>query len=127
MSKLNIPEGHQAVMPYLMLDNATKFQDFVIAVFDATIKTLHHQPDSTKIMHAEADIQGSRMMFCDSTAQYPRHPAQLFVYVHHADETYSKAIENGASSIMEPKDQDYGRSCGISDICGNIWWITSIE
>lgn len=126
MSTVNIPNGHQAVMPYLMLDGASKFQDFITAVFGATITSQHHQPDSQKIMHAEADIHGSRIMFCDSTDKYSPHPGQMFVYVNNADETYHKALEHGATGIMEPADQDYGRSCGVTDICGNVWWVTSV-
>ena len=32
---MNIPTGHQAVMPYLMMENAAGFIDFIKAVFDA--------------------------------------------------------------------------------------------
>ena len=34
---MNIPEGHQAVMPYLMLDDAAGFIQFIKDVFDAEI------------------------------------------------------------------------------------------
>ena len=50
----------------------------------------------------------------------------MFVYVEDADETYKKAVENGAETVMPPDDQPYGRSCGVTDPFGNVWWITSI-
>lgn len=127
MSTVNIPNGHQTVMPYLMLDGAEKFKDFVTKVFDGKITSEHFQPDSKKIMHSEADINGSTIMYCDSTEKYAPHPANLFIYVSNADTTYHTALENGGKSVMEPADQDYGRSCGVTDPCGNVWWITSVS
>jgi PhnB protein len=126
MNSLKVPSGHQAVMPYLMLNDAKKFKTFVLNVFDAKITAEHFQPDAEKIMHCEVDISGSVVMFCDSTENFPPHPANMFVYVENADATYKAAIENGAQSVMEPDDKEYGRSCGVSDPCGNVWWITSI-
>ena len=127
MSEVKIPNGQQAVMPYLMLEDAFKFKNFVIAVFDGKITSEHKQPDSQNIKHAEVEISGSTIMFCDSQKDWPAHPANVFVYVHNADATYAKALKQGAASVMEPADQDYGRSCGVTDPCGNVWWITSIS
>jgi uncharacterized glyoxalase superfamily protein PhnB len=49
--------------------------------------------------------------------------------VENADAVYQKAIQAGAKSISEPKDQFYGdRSGGVEDPSGNCWWIaTHIE
>ena len=127
MSTVNIPNGHQAVMPYLMLDGAAKFKDFVTKVFDGKIMSEHFQPDSEKIMHSEANINGSTVMFCDSNENYPPQPANMFIYVNDADATYQTALENGGLSVTEPANQEYGRSCGVTDPCGNVWWITSIS
>ena len=127
MSTVKIPNGHQAVMPYLMLDGAAKFKDFTINVFNGEIASTHYQPDNAeKIMHSEVVINGSTIMFCDSREEWPAHPANMFVYVANADETYEKALSEGATSILPPSDQDYGRSCGVTDPCGNVWWITSV-
>ena len=126
MSTLKIPNGHQAIMPYLMLNGAAKFRDFVVDVFGGTVTSLHNQPDSELIKHSEIQIEGSTIMFSDATKDWPAHPANLFVYVKNADETYEKALQEGGTSIMELTDQDYGRTCGVSDPCGNVWWITSV-
>lgn len=127
MTPVNIPKGYQAVMPYLMLENAAKFKDFVTQVFHGKITSEHLQPDSEKIMHSEVDINGSIIMFCDSTEKYQPHPAHLFVYVANADETYKKALQCGGVSVTEPANLDYGRSCGVEDPCRNVWWITSVS
>lgn len=124
MEKMNIPEGYQRVMPYLIVQNAPDFFRFMQSVFNATekYKVMH---DETKIMHAELKIGESTIMFADSTDEFKPQTAGMFVYVPNADETYKKALAEGATSIMEMSDQSYGRSGGVVDPFGNIWWISS--
>jgi uncharacterized glyoxalase superfamily protein PhnB len=52
--------------------------------------------------------------------------ANLFVYVADADEVYQMALDNGATSLMTPADQEYGRSGGVLDAFGNEWWMTTV-
>lgn len=126
---MNLPNGHQVIMPYLMLDGALKFIDFTKAVFDAEVTLNMHKmsPDYEKVMHSEIRIGGSTIMFTDASDNWPVQTANLFVYVDNADDTYRKALESGASNIMELSDQNYGRTCGVKDPFGNTWWITSIK
>ncbi|MEO6656060.1 MAG: VOC family protein, partial [Pyrinomonadaceae bacterium] len=65
------------------------------------------------------------IMFSQSRDDWKPATANLFIYVKDADETYSKAVENGSETVMPPADQEYGRSCGVTDPFGNVWWITS--
>ncbi|RDC66048.1 VOC family protein [Adhaeribacter pallidiroseus] len=123
---MNLPNGHQTVMPYLMLTNATTFINFVQQVFSAEL-TFERKRDEDKLMHAEVRINNSTLMFCDATDAYKAQTANLFVYVPNADEAYQKAVLAGAETIMPLSDQDYGRTCGIKDPTGNTWWITSIK
>jgi PhnB protein len=53
----------------------------------------------------------------------------IYLYVEDCDATYRRALEAGATSIMEPTNQFYGdRSASIKDQCGNHWYIaTHIE
>lgn len=121
---MKIPENYQTVMPYLIIKNAAEFIDFTRAVFNAT--ELHRtMRDESIIRHGEIMIGGSTIMFADATDQFPVRTAGLFVYVENADETYKKAIEAKASPVMPVADQTYGRSGGIEDPFGNVWWITS--
>ncbi|PSR56690.1 VOC family protein [Adhaeribacter arboris] len=123
---MNIPNGHQTVMPYLMLNNASAFISFVQQVFNAEL-TLERKRNEHQLMHAEVQINNSTIMFCDATEEWKAHTANLFVYVANADETYQKAVNAGAETIMPLSNQDYGRTCGITDPTGNVWWITSIH
>ncbi len=126
---MNLPNGHQVVMPYLMLKGALKFIDFTKAVFNAEVTLNMHKMhnDYERVMHSEIRIGGSTIMFTDASQEWKEQPAHLFVYVENADETYKKAKEQGATTVMELSDQNYGRTCGLQDPFGNVWWITSIK
>ena len=121
---MKIPENYQTVMPYLIIEGAQKFMDFTKAVFDAK-ETYNHARSEGVIMHGEIIIGGSTIRFADATAQFAASPAGMFVYVEDADKTYEKALANGATSVMPPANQSYGRSCGVKDAFGNTWWITT--
>lgn len=123
---MNIPQGYQTVMPYLILKNAQKFIEFTQKVFDAKEnKENKAMRDENTIMHDEIVIGNSTIMFADSTEEYGIRNASFFICVDNADETYKKAIDAGATVLREVADQSYGRSGGIKDPFGNDWWITS--
>jgi len=125
METLNIPEGYNQVMPYLILEGAAAFMEFTQKVFGATekFKTMR---DENVIMHAEIGIGRSVIMIADATEQYSRQTANLFIYVSDCDASYQTALDNGATTLMPPADQSYGRSCGVTDPFGNTWWITGV-
>jgi uncharacterized glyoxalase superfamily protein PhnB len=122
---MEIPKGHQTLMPYLIVEDADGFFDFTEKVFGAELTYPADRPGKLD-GHCELRIGESTIMFAKSGGQWTPRTADMFVYVENADETYNKAVEQGASSVMPPADQDYGRSCGVTDPAGNIWWITSI-
>jgi PhnB protein len=124
MEKPLIPEGYQQVMPYLILQNAGDFFDFMEKVFGATEK-YKAMRDETRIAHAELQVGESTIMYASSTDQWKTQTAGMFIYVANADETYARALAEGAVSVMQMSDQSYGRTGGVVDPFGNVWWITS--
>ena len=53
-------------------------------------------------------------------------PGAIYLYVNDTDATYKRALQAGASSVMEPADQFYGdRNAGVKDPVGNFWWIAT--
>jgi PhnB protein len=119
-----IPKGYQQVMPYIIVKDAAKFLQFLQNVFGA-VEQRKVMRTEKEIMHAEIKIGDSTIMFADATEMFNVCTAGLFVYVDDADSRYVKCLQNGAVSLSEPADQDYGRSCGIRDPFGNTWWLTS--
>lgn len=124
---MKIPETHQTVMPYLILKGASMFIDFTKTVFDAEIthKT-YREGDKSVLAHCELQIGGSTIMFADATENFEPQTSNLFIYVDNADKRFKKSLNHGATIVMELSDQDYGRTCGVTDPFGNVWWITSI-
>jgi PhnB protein len=112
-----------------MLNGALKFIDFVKKVFDAQLVAKMHRlrEDGVTVTHSEITIGGSTIMFTDATEQWPVQTSNLFIYVENADDTFNKAVHAGATVLMPLSDQDYGRTCGVTDPFGNVWWITSIK
>jgi PhnB protein len=124
MSTKKIPEGYNTITPYLILNNASQFVDFMIEVFNAEV-TYKAMRDDKTIMHAELKVGDSKIMFADKTEQWETQPANLFIYVDEADVTYNKALHKDAEVVTAMGDQSYGRSGGVKDPFGNTWWITS--
>lgn len=110
-------------MPYLMMEDASSFIEFIKKVFDANM-TQESMRDGI-IGHCEAQIGGSTIMFSNSRGEWKPAMANMFVYVPDADDTFNKAVEAGSTTVMEMADQEYGRSGGFTDPFGNVWWVTS--
>jgi len=123
-SQLNLPEGHQAVMPYLILKETDAFFEFIEKVFGAKQKFKMMNKEGTGVVHAENIISGRNLMY-SSPNPFPEQPSGLCISVNDVDETYEKALKAGATSIVEPCDPEWGRFAGIKDQFGNTWWITS--
>ena len=126
-----IPEGVQAVTPYLITSNAGEMIEFYKKVFGAT-ETMRFQEPGGRIGHAELKISGATIMLSD---EYPdmgflspkslggaRSPVAIHIYVDNVDEVYKKALAAGAISLREPADQFYGdRNAQVRDPSGHSW------
>lgn len=123
-----IPEGYHTVTPYLVVPGVAKLIDFLEQAFGAQEKERHARPDGA-IMHAEVKIGDSIVMMGEPMGEFKAIPAALYLYVEDVDAVYKRALEAGATSVMEPADQFYGdRNGGVKDPAGNLWWIaTHIE
>ena len=121
---MKIPEGHQAVMVYLIIKNAVEFIPFTEKVLNAKL-THKGTRDDGSIMHAQIMIGDSTIMFAEASENWQAMTAGIFVYVDSADIAYHEALKLGAVSVMDLTDQSYGRTCGVLDPFGNTWWLTT--
>jgi len=120
-----IPDGYQSVIPYLVVDNASELIDFLQQAFAAKLLSCAKGKDD-KIMNAELKIADSVVMVADTRDSVAVSTSTIYFYVTDTDAVYQSALTAGATSIMEPRDQFYGdRNAGISDPCGNQWWIAT--
>lgn len=123
-----VPAGFHTVTPYLIVPGVAKLLDFLKRAFDAKEAGRFERPDGG-IMHASVQIGDSMVMMGEPMDESQAKPASLYLYVSDTDALYKRALEAGATSVMEPADQFYGdRNAGVKDASGNIWWIgTHIE
>lgn len=122
------PAGHNSVSPYLLVSSVKAQLAFMKAVFGSTELYKMELPDGA-VKHAEVRIDDSVVMMGERPDGREPMPCSTHVYVPDVDATYRAALEAGALSVSEPKDQPYGdRSAGVQDAEGNMWWIgTKLE
>ena len=115
------PDGYNAVSPYLLVKDVRALIDFLSHAFGAT--ELRRQLDADgAIRHAEVRIDDSVLMM--GFRPDAELVASVHVYVEDVDRVYARALDQGATSLSEPRDQPYGdRTAGVQDVRGNYWWI----
>jgi PhnB protein len=120
------PDGYRTVTPYILVQGADKLIDFIKRAFEAKEADRVTMPDGS-IGHAEVRLGDSVIMVSDAKGeQYKPMPIGIYLYVEDCDATYNRALQEGATSLMEPANQFYGdRSRGVKDRFGNQWWIAT--
>jgi len=120
-----IPEGYHTITPCSCVQGAAKLIEFVKQVFDAAEIERMENTDGT-VKHAEVKIGDSMMMIAESSEKWKPMPGAFYLYVSDADAIYKRALQNGATLLMEPTDTFYGnRESGVEDQFGNYWWIAT--
>lgn len=118
-------EGHSTVSPYVMAWGAPRLIQFIQDVFGGEELMRMDREDGT-VMHASVRIGDSVVMISDGTEQYPHFPIWLHIYVDDVDAVFRRALDHGAVTVEEPKDNPDGdRRGGVKDPSGNIWWIAT--
>jgi PhnB protein len=122
---MKIPPHYLPIMPYLIVNDATAFKNFMIATFNATEQIVVPRSENV-IAHGELRIGDAVVMFADATEQFKPRPAGMFIYVTGVDNIYQAALKNGATSLHAPLKQEYGYTAGFEDKFGNQWWIVEV-
>jgi PhnB protein len=131
-----IPDGYQAITPYLIVDGAASAIEFYQKVFGA-IEVMRLSGPDGKVGHAELLINDARIMLADEFPQMgargPRSfggsPVRMLLYVDDVDAIAKRAVAAGAKLVRPIEDQFYGdRAGGLEDPFGHHWHIaTHIE
>src|SRR5258707_14009331 len=120
-AKSAIPEGFRSLTPYLIVDGAKNFLEFIKHAFAATEKFVASDA-AGNIKHGEARIGLSIVEFADAGPRWNAMPAGLHYYVKNSDAVYARALAAGGTSLYEPVNRDYGgRESGVRDPAGNLW------
>jgi uncharacterized glyoxalase superfamily protein PhnB len=120
-----IPSGAQTLMVYLHPLRAEPVIAFMTRAFGATDVEKFASPDGV-IHHAKVRIGDSVIEMGEAHGDYQPMSTRFYLYVPNADASYRRALEAGASSISEPKNQPYGeRVGGVKDAFGNEWYVAT--
>lgn len=119
---MTTPEGFNTVTPYLIVEKADEFIEFLKAAFDGV--EIGRSTENGRILHAQVRIGSSTLMLSEASEEHKAIPSAFYLYVDDADAVMQRAMDNGASLQMEVDDMPYGdRQGGVTDQFGNIWWI----
>lgn len=128
-----IPDGYSSVTPYLIVDDGVKALEFYRIAFGA-VERLRIDWGGGKIGHAEFTIGNSVVMlaseFPDQGALSPKTvggtPVSLMVYTESVDETFARAVAEGATEIRPVANQFYGDRTGVlEDPFGHRWTVST--
>lgn len=128
-----IPEGHNGVSPYLIVDGAERALDFYKKAFGAT-EVMRHKGPEGKIGHAEVRIGDTIVMLADEHPAFDAHgpkkfggsPVSMHVYVEDVDAVWKQAMDAGAKVKRPLDNQFYGDRLGtLVDPFGHTWHLSS--
>lgn len=128
-----IPDGHNSVSPYLIVDGAARAIEFYKQAFGAT-ELFRHAAPGGKIGHAEVRIGDTVIMLADVHGEVGAHapghyggsPVSLHVYLEDVDKVAQRAVAAGAKVKRPVADQFYGDRLGtLEDPFGHTWHVSS--
>jgi len=123
-----IPRGFRTLTPYMIAADGPGLLEFAKQAFGA--EEMFRGIGSAGGIHGEVKIGDSMLMMGGGIPgkefRASASTVALHVYVKDTDAVYRQALAAGATSVGEPKDQEYGeRSAGVKDPAGNYWYIAT--
>lgn len=117
------PKGYHSVIPYLTVDDVSKFILFVTKVFDGTLLKSHDEDGG---IYAEIQIGDSVLMVTSISNNDKSNCCTLWIYVEDVDHTYRKLLKEGAISVMEPTlKYEHDRIAKVKDPFGYQWVVAT--
>lgn len=118
-----VPERYSTASPFLMVEDGDATLEFIQNVFDGKLVSRLNRKDGS-LWNAELHIGDTLIFVGLRQPEWPPSNPMVHVYVENADETFQKALDNGAEEVMAIEEQFYGdRSGGVMDSQGTMWWI----
>jgi PhnB protein len=118
--------GITSITPYIIIERAPEFMEFLKAAFGAEERVRVPRPDGT-IMHAELGLGNGAIEVADANDQYPPAPTDVHLYFDDCDAIYKRALQAGATSVYPPTDEHPSgdRWSAVRDRFGNHWDIAT--
>jgi PhnB protein len=118
--------GVTSITPYIIIERAPEFIDFLKAAFGAQERIRVPRPDGT-IMHAELGLGNAAVEVADANDKYTSSPTDIHLYFDDCDAVFQRALAAGATSIFAPTDDHPSgdRWGAVRDPFGNVWDIAT--
>lgn len=110
----------RTVTPALHVEGAADYVEFLRRALGA-IEEMRAEGPAGSIRYARLRIGDAAIELADGEAM----PGSFMLYVGDPDGRYRQALDAGATSIMPPTNQPYGRVGGVEDSVGNQWFFAS--
>ena len=126
----HLREGMTAVTPYLFIRGCAEALDLYKKAFGAEELFRMPSPDGDKVMHAEMNIDGARIMLADEMPGMPCQSPQalggsavtIHLSVPDVDAVLARAVEAGCEVTMPAEDMFWGdRYARVRDPFGHDW------
>jgi uncharacterized glyoxalase superfamily protein PhnB len=108
----------RTVTPALFANSAADYITFLERALGAVEEM--RAGDAEHVRYARVRIGDAAIELGDGAPM----PGAFMLYVTNPDERYERAVAAGATSIMAPSDQPYGRVGGVRDAVGNQWFFS---
>jgi PhnB protein len=132
MSNLEDQEPDGGLTPHLAIGGGRAMDaiEFYKAAFGAE-ELMRHAADDGRLMHGHLKVNGASLMLHDHFAEHhggsdlgEPNGVMLHLQVADADAWWNRAIDAGASAVLELADQFWGDRYGqVRDPFGHIWSI----
>lgn len=110
------------VTVYFHINGAPNFIDFLKDAFEA--EELMRHEEKGMLAHAKVRIGNSAIELGEAREESQPLPPAIYLFVNDVDAAYEGALAAGATSMMEPKDQEYGqRNAWVRDPFENVWYL----
>lgn len=114
----SVASALRTVTPFLHAKEAADYAEFLKRALDAVEETRHDE--SGQLRYARLRIGDGAIELGEGEPM----PGSFLLYVGDPDARYQQALAAGATSLMPPTDQPYGRIGGVQDSWGNQWFFS---
>lgn len=120
-----VPDQYTSVTPWIISPSTEKMIEFLKSVFNAQeIPNSRIKNEDGLIIHAVVKLNDAMITLFDSRSGWGPTPTFLNIYVEDIEEAYSKALEQGATSVTDITLLWFGEKvCRVLDPFGNLLWI----
>ena len=126
-----IPEDMHTITPHIVCANAVEAIQFYVKAFGAVDAGSMLAPNG-KLIHGMIRLGDSAVMLAEENPEWGMigpntlkgSPVTMHMYVQDADAAFKRAVDAGATSVMEPADMFWGDRYGVvKDPYGHSWSI----